>query len=147
MDDDSPSCRRAWKNGQVRAQMVPAGNKIEGPQARSGVARAACRCRNTQNSSLNPGADLSKLPPPQDIYALMEQRDAIDRVAQIDEDDTATRLIEAAMSADDETMICALLQAAYRYRWRHTIDAYVKEHPEQATAVTASWNETDKEQT
>ncbi|WP_353615236.1 hypothetical protein [Mycobacterium sp. 96-892] len=90
---------------------------------------------------------MSKLPPPQDIYALMEQRDAIDRVAQIDEDDTATRLIEAAMSADDETMICALLQAAYRYRWRHTIDAYVKEHPEQATAVTASWNETDKEQT
>ncbi|WP_234797220.1 hypothetical protein [Mycobacteroides chelonae] len=94
----------------------------------------------------SPVAKLLDQKPASDIFELMEQRDAYARVAEIDDDDTATRLIAMAMSVNDPIMVTALLHGAYRYRWRHTIDAYVKEHPEQATAVTASWNETDKEQ-
>nr|WP_237082216.1 hypothetical protein [Mycobacteroides abscessus] len=114
-------------------------------QARPDMAGASRRCRNTKKGSIEPGAALFELPPARDFYALMEQRDAIDRVAQIDEDDTAARLIEAAVSADDETMVRALLHGAYRYRWHHTVSAYAEGRPEKAAAAMELWMQTEKE--
>ncbi|MBN7402848.1 hypothetical protein P5V78_12885 [Mycobacteroides abscessus subsp. abscessus] len=90
-------------------------------------------------------AQLLDQPHPTNILGILEQRDAIDRVAQIEDDDTASRLIALAVSVDDEVMVRALLHGAYRYRWRHTIDAFAELRPEQATAATELWN-AEKEQ-
>ncbi|WP_424769608.1 hypothetical protein, partial [Mycobacteroides abscessus] len=103
------------------------------------MAGAARGCGNTQSRSL---ARFLELPPTADVYALMDQRDAIDRVAQIEDDDTAARLISLALSVDDETMVRALLHGAYRYRWRHTIDTFAESKPEQATAAAELWTQT-----
>ncbi|SHS37488.1 Uncharacterised protein [Mycobacteroides abscessus subsp. abscessus] len=75
----------------------------------------------------------------------MDQRDAIDRVAQIEDDDTAARLISLALSVDDETMVRALLHGAYRYRWHHAVSAYAESRPENATAAMELWILTEKE--
>ncbi|RIT71526.1 hypothetical protein [Mycobacteroides abscessus] len=90
-------------------------------------------------------AQLLNQPHPNNILGVLEQRDAIDRVAQIEDDDTAARLIALALSVDDEVMVRALLHGAYRYRWRHTIDTFAESKPEQATAATELWTQTEKE--
>ncbi|MFT9828331.1 Uncharacterised protein [Mycobacteroides abscessus subsp. abscessus] len=93
-------------------------------------------------------AQLLNAPRPINILGVLEQRDAIDRVAQIEieDDDTAARLIALALSVDDEVMVRALLHGAYRYRWRHTIDTFAESKPEQAAAATELWTQTEKEQ-
>lgn len=91
-------------------------------------------------------AQLLNQPHPTTMLGVLEQRDAIDRVAQIEDDDTAARLISLALSVDDEVMVRALLHGAYRYRWRHTIDTFAESRPEQAAAATELWTQTEKEQ-
>ncbi|TEA06279.1 hypothetical protein CCUG60884_01417 [Mycobacteroides salmoniphilum] len=90
-------------------------------------------------------AQLLDQPHPVDIFGILEQRDAIDRVASVESEDMATRLLTLAMSAHDEVMVRALLHAAYHHRWPQTRDAYTAAHPETNTAATELWTLTEKE--
>ncbi|SLF30344.1 Uncharacterised protein [Mycobacteroides abscessus subsp. bolletii] len=90
-------------------------------------------------------AQLLNQPRPDNILGVLEQRDAFDRVAGVD-DDVAQRLIALALSVDDEVMVRALLHGAYRYRWRHTVAAYAEGRPENATAAMELWQLTAKDE-
>ncbi|WP_457067640.1 hypothetical protein [Mycobacteroides abscessus] len=91
-------------------------------------------------------AQLLNQPRPNNILGVLEQRDAIDRVAGVEDDSTAARLIALALSVDDEVMVRALLHGAYRYRWRHTVAAYAEHRPENAMATTELWQLTAKDE-
>ncbi|SIJ76686.1 Uncharacterised protein [Mycobacteroides abscessus subsp. bolletii] len=91
-------------------------------------------------------AQLLNQPRPSNILGVLEQRDAIDRVAGVENDDVAQRLITLALSVDDETMVRALLHGAYRYRWHHAVAAYAEGRPENATAAMELWQLTAKDE-